>query len=109
MENYDEIWEQVLDNLQLESTLIRHAMLLRCQASIKSIDGADVKLVVSDTWMAMIQKYIITPSRESIIADAFELVLGRKCNLHLVPASMEKEASIATPKPILGRRRVWPD
>ena len=35
----------------LEST----AMLLRCQASIKSIDGADVKLVVSDMWMAMIQ------------------------------------------------------
>ena len=103
MENYDEIWEQVLDNLQLESTLIRHAMLLRCQASIKSIDGADVKLVVRDMWMAMIQ------TRESIIADAFELVLGRKCNLHLVPASMEKEASIATPKPILGRRRVWPD
>jgi hypothetical protein len=103
MENYDEIWEQVLDNLQLESTLIRHAMLLRCQASIKSIDGADVKLVVSDMWMAMIQ------TRESIIADAFEPVLGRKCNLHLVPASMEKEASIATPKPILPRRRVWPD
>ena len=105
MENYDEIWEKVLDNIPLEST----AMLLRCQASIKSIDGADVKLVVSDTWMAMIQKYIITPSRESIIADAFELVLGRKCSLHLVPASMEKEASIATPKPILPRRRVWPD
>ena len=99
MENYDEIWEQVLDNLQLEST----AMLLRCQASIKSIDGADVKLVVSDMWMAMIQ------TKESIITDAFEPVLGKKCNLRLVPASMEKEASIATPKPILGRRRVWPD
>ena len=99
MENYDEIWEKVLDNIPLEST----AMLLRCQASIKSIDGVDVKLVVSDMWMAMIQ------TRESVVADAFELVLGRKCNLHLVPASMEKEASIATPKPILGRRRVWPD